>query len=218
MKFFLARWVMLGAMFVVHFLPNSALAAELDDCLLNGLKGVSSDVAAQIIRQSCENKFTLKKRAHLHDAYGDTFHNSIKIVSTDFEVGSNNAMEGRATVVVENDSPVTAVLVRLTLWTDLGLLEPRCGRNEDVDQYRYLFLLKIKPGSQAKLVVDGFRKFSGTSLCGVAEVERGRESKITDVSFGSHSVMTHDEARRMSKALGVADWIYSPTSILSRQK
>jgi len=218
MTSFSNRWLYLKTFCAICILPGWGMASEIDDCLLTGLKGISSDVAAQMVRQACENKIAAKKKSDLYDKYGEYFYKPIKVVSTNFSESPKGLFDGRATVVVENDLPVTAILVKLTLWTDFGLLEPRCGRKEDVDQYRYLFKMKIKPGSQAKLVVDDFRKFSGTILCATAEIERGREPKMTDVSFGTHSVMTYDEAREMSKALGVGDWVFSPTSIVSRQK
>ena len=126
-----------------------ANAFDLNDCIINGMKGVSSDVAARQVRYACDQKFRAYKAdqlAKLEKEFGEAVDVALAEQATHFEI----AGPGKHSVQITNREASRALtLIRLEITPAPG----GPGTNCDATRSRVLaYKTLVKPGSSAKLV------------------------------------------------------------------
>ena len=178
----------------------SGYASELDDCVLNGLRGVNSDVAARMVKQACESKVNGRLNAELVEKYGAS-------MNTDMQFENwNTAWQGSTLNVVtslRNTSTQTVLYVELAI-----------GTPEDNDtclyfryKKKYLYRVKLKPDSVGTFVIpDGgaYRKKVGGGVCLYGTAVRGRAASFIDVDIGSYEPLSEKEVSAVNAKLNTA--------------
>jgi hypothetical protein len=185
------RWLLFIAI-AAH--PYAAVAEDLDTCVINGLKGVTSDVAARLVRQACENKITAQRRKEIASRYGERVDLPLKWVGH-----TSTHSSGEVRVTVKNESSQTVLYVEL----GMSALHPKDGCPW-LHTSKWLYQVKVKPDASAVLVVPG-----GTALldkewrvCGSAAAVRAREPSFLDVSIGAVSPLTTSQVKAINQELG----------------
>lgn len=171
------------ATFGVH---PAALAIDVDDCVLNGLKGVNSDAAARMVRQSCENKVANQKRQQLSTKYGGKIDEKLALDSWDSDYASKAVK-----VTVKNE------LQKTVTYAELSISAPTAnGSCPYPENRKHLYAVKIKPGSRVVLVVPGGTSLiskDGRTSCISVRAVRGREPSMLDVSVGAVDPLTDNQ-------------------------
>lgn len=214
----LNRWCfevvkMLSSFLALLVIAGLCSASEVDDCVLVGLKGVNSDVAARMVREACERKISEKSQRENYQKYGEIVRHEMQVVSLD--VKKVEAGDYRALVTVENPTSNTALLVRLQLWSVYKFLGEDCSASKGKDIYLSMYKVKIKPAQQADFIAEKLRMFPGDMFCAKATIFRSREPSSFDFSFGRYNVMTQAEFEDVVKR---SEWYsigVTPTSIFS---
>lgn len=177
--------VLLFCMTAVH-----GHATERDDCILNGLKGVSGEAGARMVREACDNKAADKRKQEIQQKYGEPSQTEIDVLSL---TKDNN--QPRVTMVVKNTAPKTALFIRVQLW--LKFLNCESSNGFEIDNFVYK--VKIKPNQTANLLVDKY--FLG-DLCSKATIIRARDSSVLDVALNStYNVISLEDSREIGDAL-----------------
>ncbi len=180
-----------GAVLSVH---PGASALDLDDCVLNGLKGVNSDAAARMVRQSCENKAVNQKRQQLSTRYGDKIDEKLTLSNWDSDY-TNKTVK----VTVKNDLQQTVTYAELSISAPMA--NGSCPYPEN---QKHLYAVKLKPGSRVVLVVPGGTSFiskDGRSSCIVVSAVRGREPSMLDLSVGAVDPLTDNQLAAVNRDL-----------------
>lgn len=173
-------------------LSGAALADTYDDCVLNGMKGVSSDAAARLVAQSCRNKIAEAKRAKVA-AFGSALsENEFTYVTGKGSV--QNHEDGYFSQVLKNTSSFKSITyVALNVkdgdYYDYkekgsGIFTDFEGRTkwENERSRTYFYKLSLKPGNEVRLM---FRKPHTDSFYAEVTTVLGRESKWTDTISSS---------------------------------
>lgn len=162
------------ALSVTALFQNIALAAAFsyDDCILNGLKGVSGDAAAVLVRKACESKrdaaADARERA-IRDEYGDEL--SLQQLSMlVVESWDRASVPGSIIVRVVNHSGQTVRYVRLEAADQIS---DRCGV---VSSHAYR--LNLAPGEVGLLRIP--KRVSSDQLCARISYARAREPSWQD--------------------------------------
>ena len=149
------------------FAFSQANAFDVNECILNGMKGVSSDFAAQQIRQSCikkGNEAKRKKREALEDEHGKP----IDIAILKPRKYYNDEGNGFHSMEYTNTSAHTTVTY--------VKLDVACS-----DSIKYPYKIKLKPGATISLIFPD----STTGYCIHVDEAYGRPSVWSDVSVFS---------------------------------
>jgi hypothetical protein len=183
------------------FLSFKSFASDLDNCVLNGLKGVNSDIAARMVRQACENKVNEQRNAELFAKFGDRLDDPMDVV-TWAAVWQGETLNVLATL--RNLSSQTA------LYVELGVATPdekdKCPYSGGYRK-KFLYQVKLKPDSVGTFVVPNgaaYRKRIGGGLCMSANVVRARSPKFTDVSLGTFSPLSDREVLAINSQLNTS--------------
>lgn len=148
---------------IVFAFPHMAVSAQsfsYDDCILQGLKGVSSDAAARIIRQSCENKRTEFHRQadkKINDEYGADDNTSIL---EDYSKGYSLQSGGYASNEYKNISNDQSKLISYVKLA-VQAIDKNGYCDYSTTKY-YSYKTSIKPGATASLF---FKVPSSKSIC-----------------------------------------------------
>lgn len=158
------KWVVL----VIVAVPSSGtvLADGYDDCVLNGMKGISGDVAARAVIQSCKNKVAEAKRATFGTPLNE---NEFEFVSGNGSVQRHDG--GYYSQVLRNKSSsklVTYVALQIRDG-DYFEFKGKSPKGEDdwktkvtsaMDEMKwqdgrthtYFYRLSVKPGNEVRLM------------------------------------------------------------------
>lgn len=146
---------------------------DVNDCIIDGMKGVASDAAAKMIKEACE-----RKQQERPEWKADQYRKQLGAVasidtlniiglSTDAEVGFHS-------LVVRNDDPermVTFVRIKATP-------APIAGKDCDFLQTKFeTFRVAIRPGASAKLL---YPSRGGQESCVMLVTVFAREPAETD--------------------------------------
>jgi hypothetical protein len=182
-------------------LISSGYASELDDCVLNGLRGVNSDVAARMVKQACESKIGGRQNAELVEKYGAP-------ISADLEVESwDTAWKSSTLNVIANLRNNSSQTV---LYVVLGVATPN---NNDTCPYsweykrKFLYRVRLKPDSVGAFVIpDGgsYRKKVGGGICLQGTAVRGRAARFIDVDLGSYEPLPDKEVSSVNAKLNTS--------------
>jgi hypothetical protein len=160
----------------------SAVDARADfsfnDCVLNGLKGVSSDAAARMIRSACDAKLQEFRRERLNELeqqYGVTVSLDTVQVAEQFD----SAEDGYWAIKITNldgqrDRVIAYILIGISPAPGPGL---PCIISREVE---IAYKVAIRTGASARLM---FRPPGSESACVAAKAVRTRVSSWRDFSF-----------------------------------
>jgi hypothetical protein len=173
------QWTLIGAIAATAVAPSYA-DYSLSDCILNGLKGVSSDVAARFVRKACEDK----QEDHRHQLlnglkqeYGDKIDTASVVESKAYWVETANSKSIEITNVGKFPE-------RTITYIDLSVL-PACEYSQKV---LYSYKLTLTPTSSIKLVFPS----NSETICTSIKTVRGKPTTWKDFSL-SGSVMPLDK-------------------------
>lgn len=172
---------------------GAAGAGEVDDCILNGLKGVSSDAAARIVKQACERKVAAARADRLINKYGAKV--DVQLSVEDWNRWASTGL--RATL--RNTSSLTATLV------EVSLSKPDSqGKCTAPPARKELYGVKIRPGSNGTFLVRDISSVMDKTggICIDAIMVRGRQPSTFDVSVGSVEPYSASEIDAINAELG----------------
>jgi hypothetical protein len=172
---------------------GAAGAGEVDDCVLNGLKGVSSDAAARMVKQACESKVASARADRLNGKYGEKVNFSLSVES--WNRWASNGL--RATL--RNTSSLTATLV------EVSFSKPDSQDNCTAPPTKKeLYRVKIRPGSNGNFMVRDVTSVMDKTggICIDAIMVRGRQPSSFDVSIGSFEPYSANEIDAINDELG----------------
>ncbi|MBI4937093.1 MAG: hypothetical protein HY846_02530 [Nitrosomonadales bacterium] len=165
-----------------------ALAETYDDCVLNGMKGVSSDVAARLVAQSCRNKIAETRKAKV-TAFGSTLsEDEFAYVSGKDSVQTHE--DSYLSQVLKNKSSFKSITyVALSIkdgdyfdykeakWGGVSIDSEGRTKWENERSHTYFYKLSLKPGNEVRLM---FRKPRTDSFYAEVTTVLGREAKWSD--------------------------------------
>lgn len=157
---------------------QSANAFDLNDCIINGMKGVSSDVAARQVRYACDQKLRAYKAEELSKLEKE-FGEAVDVVLAEKAKFYEIAGLGKHSIqITSRDASRTLTLVRLEIMPAPG----GPGTNCDPTRARvFAYKTLIKPGGSAKLVFP----VAADSNCISVESVHARATTWRDVSFST---------------------------------
>lgn len=157
-------------------LANAAF--DLNDCIINGMKGVSSDTAARQVRYACDQK-NLSHKQQLQDELLKEFGEVLDTETLEKDKYFKVEEPGFNSIRYTNKSAdKTVSFVRLEVVPAPGGPETLC----DMSKRRvYAYKVTMKPHADVKLIYPS----SATSNCLNALVVLGRPPSWKDVSFSS---------------------------------
>ena len=173
-------------------LNSHVLSGELEDCLLNSLKGVSSDTAARMVRQACESKVAEGRVNRLIEKHGQRTTATLSIDDWNSWGGS------AAQAVISNTASLTALLI------EVSLSKPDSqGKCTAPPARKELYRTKLKPGSTGTFSIpDVSPLISKTgSICIDAVMVRGRQPSPFDISIGSFKPCSVSEVEAINDEL-----------------
>lgn len=158
--------------------PVPVLAFDLNDCIINGMKGVSSDIAARQVRYACDQKSKEYKQQRL------------ELLAREFgEVVDVDTVEGGKFYEVEapgfysmlytnKSAEMTVTFLRVEVVPAPG----GPGTNCDMTKRRvFAYKVSIKPGASTKLIYPS----AHPSNCVTPLVVLARVPSWKDISFSS---------------------------------
>ena len=176
-----------GAIALVLF-SGLALAGTYDDCVLNGMKGVSSDTAARLVAQSCRNKIAEVKKAKLA-AFGSAFSEDEFVYVTGKDSVQTHE-DGYFSQAIRNKSSFKSITyVALNIkdgdyydykeakWGGVSIDSEGRTKWENERSHTYFYKLSLKPGNEVRLM---FRKPRTDSFYAEVTTVLGREAKWSD--------------------------------------
>lgn len=187
-------WLLSGIGGVLLGVHPGAVALDMDDCVLNGLKGVNSDAAASMVRQSCEYKVANQRRQQLSTRYGDKIDEKLTLSNWDSDYANKTVK-----VTVKNDLQQTVTYAELSITAPMAN-----GSCPYPDNRKHLYAIKLKPESKVVLVVPGGNSLiskDGRSSCISVIAVRGREPSILDVSVGAVEPLTDNQLAVVNRDL-----------------
>lgn len=168
---------MLRTVLLLLFISLSAHAQkdfDVNDCIIDGMKGVASDAAAKMIKEACERKqqerpeWKVEQYRKQLGKVADVDTLKITELSTDAEIGFNS-------MVVRNDDPdrlVTFIRIKATP-------APIFGKECDYLQTKFeTFRVAIRPGASARLL---YPNRGGQESCVMLVTVFAREPATTDM-------------------------------------
>ena len=174
--------------------PAAASVSAYDDCVINGVKGVSSDIAARLVAQSCKNKIAEAKKLKAA-AFGSALsQDEFVYVSGKGSVQSHD--DGYYSQVIKNRSPFkTITYVALNIkdgdyydWKSkatINFFDPDILKWQADRSHTYFYKLTLTPESEVRLM---FRNPRTDSFYAEVVTVLGREAKWSDkISTSSFS-------------------------------
>lgn len=171
-----------AALAIALSISLGASAASFNDCILDGLKGVSSNVAAWMIKKACEEKQEadrLSRLASLAREYGDTLAEGSVELSEDYEL--ENPGIGMFAVTNRTSAPRRSV-------TYLRLIVAPIEEGGHICSWHharsYAYSLKLKPAATklVRVLIDS------KHVCARVKEVRGREPSLFDISLASPEI------------------------------
>ena len=167
-----------SALFLSVGLTNAA-AFDVNDCIINGMKGVSSDIAARQVRLACDQKNVSYKRqieTELSKAFGDVM-DAATLEGDKYFVIEEPGFHSMQYTNTNVDKTVTYVRLEVVPAPGSPPDSP-CDRSK-----RRVFAYKItmKPRTTIKLIYPAQASANCLRLVGVV----GRAPSWKDVSFSS---------------------------------
>ena len=157
---------------ILSVLSPSVFAFDLNDCIINGMKGVSNDTAARQIRNACDQKSKEEKRKvleKLSKEYGD-------IIDNEF---FHNELRGDSKARYRNESNDKVItFVRLAVWPRPDGAGTPCQPDGRTDYF-------FKPGLKPRGFIQLDYPFSTPTDCRAIWAVMGRTSTWTDISLFS---------------------------------
>lgn len=153
------------------FLAVSAHAQQsVDDCIISGMRGVSSDVAAKMVKQACDRK----AYEAVYTAHGAIGAHELKVDGFEFK-------DGGLVVQVKNTTASTVTVLSLYAQRPEGT-KGSCqgGSNSE----KFVYKAKLKPDSTLKLQFPSLEMISNGEVCLSATSRLARPSRWDDVSLG----------------------------------
>lgn len=198
------RWILIGTIAASSIVaPCHANGFSLNDCILNGVKGVSSDVAARLVRKACEDKQEEHRQQRgnaLKQEYGELI-DTASVVKAKF---FNTESAGFASIEITNSARSPE---RTLTYVKLSVM-PAAGDNQPCDpqrEARYSYKLTLKPGTSINLVFPSDAK----AICTSIEAARGRPTAWKDFSL-SGSVKPLDKDPFADPALASTVYYEAP--------
>ena len=108
---------------------------SVDDCILNGMRGVNNDTSARLIKQSCENKY----RENFYREFGEITNKELKI-----EKWASDGKNITATVFNTFDQTITLATILVSVVDVNGA----CSSYKN-----FVYKTKLKPDSSGKFVI-----------------------------------------------------------------
>ena len=161
-------------------LSVNAQTFSYDDCVLQGLKGVSSDAAARMIRQSCENKrtdFYRQADKKINDEYGvDDSTSILDDYSKSYSLESGGYASNEYKNISQDDTKLISYVKLSVQATDKN------GYCDYSSTKYYSYKTSIKPGSNGSFF---FKAPSSKSICLKVASVRTKPYKWSEFSLSS---------------------------------
>lgn len=159
-------------------LIKPAYAFDLNDCIINGMKGVSSDVAARQVRFACDQKLRAYQAQHVarfEKEFGETVDPELAEQAKFFEV----VEQGKHSMLITSKEATRALtLIRL----EITPAPSGPGTDCDVTKSRvFAYKTLVKPGGTIKLIYPTVAQ----SNCILVLSAHARPSTWRDISFSS---------------------------------
>lgn len=158
--------------------------SSLDNCIIEGMRGVSSDAAAVMIKQACERK----TRETIYDEHGAIEAQELKVEAYAIE-------DSILVVQVKNTTRNTVTLISL----DAGTPDASAGC-PSTSSARFVFKAKVKPSSSIKVRVPAPKMVSGGRVCLTAYSRLARAMRWNDFVVGTQDPITPAEYEMLVKA------------------
>jgi hypothetical protein len=200
--------VLVTGLLTSGMLLSTAFAEAYDDCVLNGLKGVSSDAAARLVAQSCRNKISDSSRAKMAK-----FGTKLQEGEFVFVTGAGSVQNhegGYFSRALKNSSSFNSITYVSLVIKDgdyydfkpkggipilrdvIGDIEEK-GKWERERSHVFFYQLSLKPGKEVRLM---FRAPRGESFYSEVVTVLGREAKWSDtISANAFSTNVKPESR-----------------------
>lgn len=195
-------WFLCGITVVAMGVHLGAEALNVDDCVLNGLKGVNSDAAARMVRQSCENKVANQRKQQISEKYGEKIDEKLAYIKWDSDYAN-----GVVKVTFKNE------LLQTVTYAELSISQPQAnGDCPYSDTRKHLYEVKVKPRSSVVLIVpDGTSLVSKDGrICISSRAVRGRAPSLLDVSIGAVSPLPDNQVAAVNQDLSERYAIIDP--------
>lgn len=169
---------LLAAIFGTFLMTSSASAFDLNDCIINGMKGVSSDVAARQVRYACDQKqraYVAERQLKFEQEFGEALDTELLELATHFEL----AGAGKHSIqVTSKESSKAVTLIRL----EVAPTPAGPGKACDPTKSRvFAYKVMLKPTQKVRLVYQS----AGDSNCISVVSANARPAKWSDVAFSS---------------------------------
>lgn len=169
---------LLAATFGTFLMTSSASAFDLNDCIINGMKGVSSDVAARQVRYACDQKqraYVAERRLKFEQEFGEALGTEFIELASSFDL----AGPGKHSIQVRSKEASKAVtLIRLEVVPAPGGAGTTC----DMPKGRvFAYKVMLKPTQRVRLIYPS----AGESNCVSVVSANARPARWTDVAFSS---------------------------------
>lgn len=169
-------WLAVVGIGVLTYRP--VYAFDLNDCIISGMKGVSSDVAARQVRYACDQKlraYKVEQLAKFEKEFGELVDSGLAEQAKFFDL----AGPGKHSIQISSREPARALtFVRLEITPATG------GPGTSCDPLRarvFAYKTLIKPGASVKLV---FPVVAESNCIAVVSLH-ARPTAWSDVSFSS---------------------------------
>lgn len=174
-----------------------AYASDLDDCVLNGLRGVNSDAAARMIKQACENKVKSSRVSKMVAKYGEWLDDDLTVVDLAKTAGTTGES---LTVKLKNSIQKTILYVELSV--GVADLTGDCPSRRDY-RHKYLYRVKIKPEANGNLSIPNAGSIIDLKrdICISARAVRGRSPNSLDVNFSTFEPLPESAVKEMNSEL-----------------
>ena len=168
----------------VFLVSATSYGGEFEDCVLNGMKGVSSDAAARVVNQACRSKVIEAKKAKLEVFGSPLREGEFEHVTGDGSINSHD--DGYYSQVFKNTSNYkTVTYVALEIrdgdYFDHKIRIPSDFYGEEAWRKErsqiYYYKLALKPKTQIRLM---FRQPRTEKFYAEVVMTLGRESKWSD--------------------------------------
>lgn len=158
--------------------------SSLGNCIIEGMRGVSSDAAAAMIKQVCERK----TRQTIYDEYGAIEAQMLKVEAYDIE-------DSILVVQVKNTTRNTVTLISLAAGTPDAV-----AGCPSASTASFVFKANVKPSSSVKLRVPAAGMVSGGRVCFTANSRLARAMRWNDFVVGTKDPITPAEYEMLVKA------------------
>lgn len=186
-------WLVRGVFVVALAAHGVATSGEVDDCVLNGLKGVNSDAAARMVRQACESKVAAARADRVIAKYGMRSFEPMEVLSWAQGGGGSKAQTS-----IRNTSDLTAILLEVALSTPDG--QGNCTNSRTRKE---LYRIKLNPRATGVFMLGDVTTVVDKKgvLCIDATLVRGREPSAFDFNMGAYEPLSAREVEAINTEL-----------------